>query len=121
MTEENTSYPKNGLVNADIGYCYAVDISGTTYGILTYNRLLSDEELHDNKLFSDPYNYNLLLEFFPTAKLIDKDNNEYIDIDGNLYPVEMTLSPYVSDDVCCRVLIDGQFYHFRNDDFMLFD
>ena len=40
------------------------------------------------------------------------DNDDEIVIDGKVFSTEMTLSPEYPDDLCCRVLIDGEYYYF---------
>ena len=40
------------------------------------------------------------------------DNADAVIINGKEYPYEMTLSFDYPDNMCCRVLIDGEFYYF---------
>jgi hypothetical protein len=54
----------------------------------------------------------MLFDYFPTAEIIPSDDEFLIEVEGKVYQYEMTLSPAYSDEECCRVCIDNEYYYF---------
>lgn len=71
-----------------------------------YQALTNIDTNHANE--TDPNKYLLLSDFYEW----EYTDNDMIDIDGRLYPYEITLSPDIPDAVCNRVNINGFYFHF---------
>lgn len=42
----------------------------------------------------------------------ENDDDFLIKVEGVVYPYEMSISPYITDDICCRVKINDEYYYF---------
>jgi hypothetical protein len=58
----------------------------------------------------------LLTDYFTNVFcIVDDSDNVQVEVNGDLYDFEISLSADIPDDVCNRVLIGGEYYYFSVD------
>jgi hypothetical protein len=56
------------------------------------------------------------MDYFNNVFCIMGDSDDVkVEVDGVLHDFEMSLSADIPDDICNRVLIDGEYYYFSVD------